>query len=81
MTGIEICPQCSKSDWRVFTTNSTLTTTKRCNACGFESSKTVDLKSAVKSGSSLYLKVVMWSFLVMIGGGILFYGILLGLSK
>ena len=76
MTGIEVCPQCNKSDWRIFTSNSTMKTTKKCNSCGFESSKTVDLKSAVKSEASLYVKVVLFGLLLALVGGIVFFGLL-----
>jgi uncharacterized protein (DUF983 family) len=80
MTGIEICPKCDKSDWRTFTSNSTLKRTKRCNSCGFEASNTVDLKSAVKSQMALELKVILFGLLLAGTSGVIFIAILLGLS-
>jgi hypothetical protein len=55
-------------------------TTKKCNSCGFESSNTVDLKSAVKSGASLYLKV--WIFGLLLAGvsGAIFFAVAVALS-
>ena len=79
MTGIDICPQCSASNWRIFASNSNLTTTKKCIPCGFESSKTVDYKSALKNEAALTGKVVIFGLLFSLFCGVIFFGVLLAL--
>ena len=76
MTGIEICPQCNASNWRIFASNSNLTTTKQCIPCGFESSKTQDFRAANKYEAIMTLKIIFFGTLFSIACGVIFFVIL-----